>query len=97
MTHVLILQGTAGRAAPRTLNLTQVVNLQSFGGVRLDYVTRRALNLTRVVNSNTFGSQVLNHVVVRTIAQAAVNNVSTFGATVLAALPFVPSTRRPRR
>jgi hypothetical protein len=89
MTHVLILQGTAGRAAPRTLRLTQVVNSQSFGGVRLDYVSRRALNLTRVDNVSSFGAQVLNHVVVRTIAQVAVSNVNTFGATVLAALPFV--------
>jgi hypothetical protein len=91
LTHVLILQGTAGPPVPRSVSLVQVANVSTIGDVRLDYVNRRQLNQTRVTNTNTFGAQVLNHIVVRNINQTQVVNASTFGAPQLALVPFVPA------
>jgi hypothetical protein len=90
LTHVLILQGTAGPPSPRQISLVRVTNPSTIGDARLDYVNRHQLNQTRVVNANTFGAQVLNHIVVRSINQAQVVNASTFGAPELVLVPFVP-------
>jgi hypothetical protein len=92
MTHVLILQGTQdGGVAPQDIHLTTVVNTNSIGALRLDYIHLEEINLTRVTNMNSFGATLdLEHVIVEFLHLTPVTNTNTFGGLVLAAVAFVP-------